>query len=83
MTLLITQGELDFTHLKKALKLSDGNLSAHLRILEEAGYVTVNKTFLGKRPKTIFQASSTGHLAYTTYLNQLESILKFYNNEPS
>lgn len=80
MTMLVTQGELDFTQLKQKLGLSDGNLSAHTRILEEAGYIKIHKTFLGRRPKTVIVGTPKGHDAYLAYLNHLESILKIAKN---
>jgi DNA-binding MarR family transcriptional regulator len=76
MTLLVTQGELDFSQLRQKLDLSDGNLSAHIKVLEEAEYIVVNKTFLGRRPKTVLLGTSKGHTAYMAYLNKLESILR-------
>jgi len=81
MTLLVTHGELDFTQLKEKLELSDGNLAAHLRILEDAGYIFVNKSFIGRRPKTKLLPTPLGYEAYSTYLGQLESILEFNKNE--
>jgi DNA-binding MarR family transcriptional regulator len=81
MTLLVTQGELDFTQLKQSLDLSDGNLSAHIRVLEEAGYIAVTKSFIGRKPRTIMAGTPEGHAAYMTYLNQLESILRMVNNQ--
>lgn len=81
MTLLVTQGELDFTQLKQKLGLSDGNLSAHTRILEEAGYITIHKTFLGRGPKTVLVGTLEGREAYLAYLNRLESILKIAKNQ--
>lgn len=80
MTLLITQGELDFTQLKLKLDLSDGNLSAHIRVLEDAGYITLNKSFIGRRSKTVLLGTSKGHDAYLAYLNHLESILRMVKN---
>lgn len=76
MTLLVTQGELDFSQLKQKLGLSDGNLSVHLRILEESGYIVVQKTFLARKPKTILTGTTKGHEAYAAYLKQLEAILR-------
>nr|WP_234410429.1 transcriptional regulator [Caldalkalibacillus mannanilyticus] len=59
----MTQGECDFTQLKKLLELSDGNLSAHLRILEESGYISVQKSFMGRRPKTTLSSTPKGREA--------------------
>ena len=66
---------IDFTHLKKSINVSDGNLSTHMRKLEEAGYLAVTKQFKGKRPQTLCQLTAEGRAAFTAYLAQLESML--------
>ncbi len=66
----------DFTLLRDLLELTDGNLSVHLRRLEEAGYVTVEKTFVGRRPKTWLQATAAGREAFAAHVDALEEIIK-------
>jgi len=66
---------IDFTHLKKSINVSDGNLSTHMRKLEEAGYLKVTKQFKGKRPQTLCQLTQGGRAAFTAYLAHLESLL--------
>jgi len=68
--------QVDFTFLKELLKLTDGNLGAHLATLEENDYVKVEKTFVGKRPKTYVSATATGKSAFTRHVAALQSILK-------
>ena len=65
----------DFTFLRDLLGLTDGNLSVHLQRLEEAGYVRVEKTFVGRRPKTWVWATLEGRAAFTAYVDALEGIL--------
>ena len=66
----------DFVNLKELVKLTDGNLSSHLCILEQAGYVSIDKSFEGKKPKTRIWVTSKGREAFSRYVEKLEKILK-------
>lgn len=68
--------EVDFTYLRNLLDVTDGNLGAHLRKLEEAGYITVNKTFVERKPRTYISATPGGRLVFQEHVAALESILK-------
>jgi DNA-binding MarR family transcriptional regulator len=68
--------EVDFTYLRNLLEVSDGNLGAHLRKLEEAGYITVNKTFVERKPRTYVAATVEGRKVFQEHVAALESILK-------
>jgi DNA-binding MarR family transcriptional regulator len=57
----------DFISLKKQTGLSSGNLSAHLIKLEQAGYVTINKKFKGRRPQTTLRITKKGRDAFSSY----------------
>ncbi len=81
MTLLISFGKIDFTGLKSKLGLTDGNLGAHLRVLEEAGYVEIVKGFVGKRPHTSCLVTELGRSAFRDYLNQLETVINMARTE--
>jgi DNA-binding MarR family transcriptional regulator len=65
----------DFTYLKDNLKLTDGNLGAHLATLEGKGYIGVEKTFVGRRPKTFVQVTPEGRRAFTAHVAALQAIL--------
>jgi len=65
----------DFTFLRDLLELTDGNLSVHLQRLEEAGYVAVEKAFVGRRPKTWLRVTPEGRDAFTTHVDALERII--------
>jgi len=65
----------DFTFLRDLLHLTDGNLSAHLRVLEDAGYVAVEKTFVKRRPKTWIWVTPEGRAAFTDHVDALEAIV--------
>ena len=76
MSTLMALGEADFKMLKETLNLSDGNLSTHLRLLEEHGYVEVRKEFRGRKPHTTAVASPKGRAAFNAYLEALERIIR-------
>ena len=68
--------EVDFTYLRELLQVTDGNLGAHLRKLEEAGYIAVNKTFVERKPRTYVGATDAGRRVFREHVKALESILK-------
>ena len=68
-------GEGDFRSLRDALALSDGNLGSHLRVLEQAGYVEIEKGFSGRRPRTKVRLSAAGRRAFRSYLDELQTVL--------
>lgn len=65
----------DFGFLKDALSLTDGNLSRHLQVLEEAGFVTITKAFEGRRPRTWISCTKPGRAAFTAELAALRELL--------
>ncbi|KXV57243.1 transcriptional regulator [Acetobacter senegalensis] len=75
MTFLAATGTADFTTLKTHLQVSDGNLSTHLRKLEEAGYVLQNKSFAGRRPLTQLSLTKQGRSAYIAYLDTMSRLV--------
>jgi DNA-binding MarR family transcriptional regulator len=76
MSLLMVRGEVEFNHLKKQLKLTDGNLSTHLTILEGKNYIKIKKLFVKKRPKTLCLLTEKGRQAFMKYMNDLEKIIQ-------
>lgn len=76
MTLLAMEKMMDFTTLKNRLEVSDGNLGAHLRVLEEAEYIKVDKQFVDRRPKTTYTITDKGIKAFNQHLQELETIIK-------
>ena len=68
--------EVDFTYLRDLLEVTDGNLGAHLRKLEEAGYIAVNKVFVERKPRTFVSATAAGRKVFGEHVAALESILK-------
>jgi DNA-binding transcriptional ArsR family regulator len=76
MSLLAASPELSFTEMRTALKMTDGNLMAHMRTLQEAGYVAITKVFDGGRPLTTYAFTNKGQKAFAQYIDLLENIVK-------
>jgi len=75
MSLLAANTELAFTELRDTLAMTDGNLTTHIRTLQEAGYVAVAKSFQNKRPLTTCSLTSAGRKAFADYITLLEQIV--------
>jgi len=73
---LAINDSLSFNDLKRVLKTSDGNLSVHARKLEEGGYITCNKFFEGRIPRTEYRLTSSGRNALEEYLDQMEEVIR-------
>lgn len=76
MAVLMANESVDFNFLKETLELTDGNLASHSGALEKAGYVVVEKRFVGKKPNTTFQATKEGKHAFQEHLQALEDLIK-------
>ena len=79
MAVLVTldlSAEVEFTYLRGLLDLTDGNLGAHLRKLEEAGFIAVNKTFVDRKPRTFISATNEGRHVFKEHVEALQAILK-------
>jgi DNA-binding MarR family transcriptional regulator len=72
---LISGDKLEFTYLRNALNLSDGNLSVQIRKLEEAGYIKVEKVFINRKPKTFCKITSKGQKAVRNLIRKLEDLV--------
>jgi DNA-binding MarR family transcriptional regulator len=66
----------EFTELKTRLQATDGNLSVHLRKLEEAGYVTIDKSFSGRKPLTKVSLTEPGRAAFVAYLDAIGRLVE-------
>lgn len=67
---------LSFPELKKLLNTTDGNVSVHARKLEEAGYISCNKTFEGRVPRTEYRLTAAGRKALDKYLSHMEALIR-------
>lgn len=76
MSMLAASPELSFTELRDGLAMTDGNLTSHVRALQQAGYVAVAKSFQNRRPLTTCSLTPAGRKAFTEYINLLEQIIR-------
>ena len=76
VSILAANESLSFTELRDGLELTDGNLAAHLRVLEQAGLIRLRKIGNPNKPTTVVSLSATGRSAFTRYLEGLEHIVK-------
>ena len=75
MSALIGGDKLEFTYLRDALKLSDGNLSVQIRKLQDAGYIKVQKVFVDRKPKTFCKITARGQRAVRDLIAKLEKLV--------
>jgi DNA-binding MarR family transcriptional regulator len=76
MSMLAASPELSFTDLRDTLNMTDGNLTSHMRTLQEAGYVSVSKSYENNRPLTTCSLTAAGKKAFAGYVNLLEQIVQ-------
>lgn len=76
MSLLAATPDLSFTEIREALAMTDGNLSMHLKTLQESGYVAVTKSFHERKPLTTCSLTAAGRKAFSEYIDLLEEIVK-------
>ena len=80
MSMLAASPELSFTDLRDTLSMTDGNITTHIRTLQEAGYISVTKSFQNNRPLTTCALTTAGRKAFAQYINLLERIVR--QNKP-
>jgi DNA-binding MarR family transcriptional regulator len=76
MSVLVANESYDFNSLKELLGVTDGNLASHLKALEKEEYISVIKSFLGRKPNTRYKASVAGIAAFKKHLEALENLIK-------
>ena len=76
MSILMVNHEIDFNTLKEMLEASDGNIASHIAALEKAGYINIEKKFIGKKTNTSYSATSGGKRAFQEHLDALENLIK-------
>jgi DNA-binding MarR family transcriptional regulator len=76
MSMLAASPELSFTELRDALGMTDGNLTTHIRTLQQAGYLSVTKSFQNNRPLTTCALTAAGRKGFSNYINLLEQIIR-------
>ena len=76
MSVLMVNDWVDFTEMKTLLNITDGNLASHASALEKSEYIGIKKEFVGKKPKTSYQATALGRAAFKEHLSYLEKLMK-------
>lgn len=76
MAVLVSVEEAEFKYLKGKINATDGNLSVHIKKLEDAGYLSVKKSFINRKPVSKYRITAKGRKAFENYIKILESIVK-------
>jgi DNA-binding HxlR family transcriptional regulator len=76
MSVLVTQDSLDFNTLKELLDVTDGNLASHIKALEKEKYLSVNKTFVDRKPNTKYRITEKGKTSFKKHLDALEQVIR-------
>jgi DNA-binding MarR family transcriptional regulator len=81
MSMLAAAPELSFTELRDALGMTDGNLTTHIKALQQEGYVSVAKSYQNRRPLTTCSLTASGRKAFMEYIDLLEKIVHQNKNK--
>jgi DNA-binding MarR family transcriptional regulator len=76
MSAVLVNDEVSFNELKELIQVTDGNLASHLKTLEEAAYLKVNKGFIGRKTNTTYAVTRAGEKAFKHHLDALEKMIK-------
>jgi DNA-binding MarR family transcriptional regulator len=76
MSMLAASPDLSFTEMRDALGMTDGNITTHIRTLQESGYISVSKSYQKNRPLTTCSLTPSGRKAFADYVNLLEQIVQ-------
>jgi DNA-binding MarR family transcriptional regulator len=75
MSVLMVNGDADFTMLKELLGATDGNLASHAKALEAEDYIMIEKQFIGKKPNTRYMTTKQGRKAFLEHVDALEKLI--------
>ncbi|KPM30604.1 Transcriptional regulator [Croceitalea dokdonensis DOKDO 023] len=76
MSILMVNEHVDFNRFKELLEVTDGNLASHTKTLENANYILVEKSFIGRKPNTKYRITKAGRTAFSKHIEALEHIIK-------
>jgi DNA-binding MarR family transcriptional regulator len=76
MSILVANEHYDFNSLKELLQVTDGNLASNLKSLEKEGYITVEKSFVDRKPNTKYLKTAKGQRTFENHLVALENLIK-------
>lgn len=79
MSVLVVNESVDFNRLKELLEVTDGNLASHTKTLEKAEYISVEKSFIGRKPNTKYSVTKKGKEAFQKHIEALENLIKGKN----
>lgn len=75
MSILMANDHYDFNSLKELLEVTDGNLASNLKSLEKEGYISVEKSFIDRKPNTKYRRTEKGKKAFENHLKALEQLI--------
>lgn len=75
MSVLAVNDSMDFTGLREVLAVTDGNLASHLRALEDAGFITMEKSFINRKPNTNYKITGPGLESFRDHIKALEQLI--------
>lgn len=76
MSILMVNEKVDFKRLKELLEVTDGNLASHIKALEKAEYISVQKSFIDRKPNTQYEATRNGKIEFKKHIEALEKIIR-------
>ena len=76
MSALVANNQVEYNRLKELLSVTDGNLAGHLKALEKAEYIAIEKSFVGRKPNTKYSVTTPGKKAFKEHINALELLIK-------
>ena len=76
MSVLAANSSYDFISLKDLLQITDGNLASHIKALEKEEYISVSKSFIGRKPNTTYSITKKGKDAFKKHLKALENLIR-------
>ncbi|WP_121667149.1 winged helix-turn-helix domain-containing protein [Mesonia aquimarina] len=79
MSILMVNENVNFKRLKELLEVTDGNLASHIKALEKANYLSVQKSFIDRKPNTQYAATRLGKKEFQKHIDALEEIIKRKN----
>ncbi len=75
MSILMVNDHVDFNRLKELLEVTDGNLASHSKTLENANYIKIEKSFIGRKPNTKYSVTKEGRTAFKKHIDALENLI--------
>lgn len=76
VSVLVVNPSYDFNSLKELLNTSDGSLATHIKVLEKEKYISVNKSFVDRKPNTRYRITDKGRMAFKKHIEALESVIR-------